>query len=160
MPASCKVIAPNKVIWEMCILPVETLKFHMDKPIMTVATEIQKRWLDGVLWKQHIVLNNNYSYNCISLHHIASTTSLYISLQQHTVKTSYCSNRISLQQYISSQHNRFSHIKNKVLPFYRLNVYCCIYLSSRVNIFWHRLRIRRKRIRSLGSTSTTGGSCD
>ena len=24
----------------------------------------------------------------------------------------------------------------------------------------HRLRIRRKRIRSLGSTSTTGGSCD
>jgi len=28
-------------------------------------------------------------------------------------------------------------------------------------IFWrHRLWIRRKRIRSLGSTSTTGGSCD
>jgi len=27
-------------------------------------------------------------------------------------------------------------------------------------IWWHRLRIRRKRIRSLGSTSTTGGSCD
>jgi hypothetical protein len=25
---------------------------------------------------------------------------------------------------------------------------------------WHRLRIRRKRIRSLGCTNTTGGSCD
>ena len=30
---------------------------------------------------------------------------------------------------------------------------------SLINV-WHRLRIRRIRIRILGSTSTTGGSCD
>ena len=38
-------------------------------------------------------------------------------------------------KWFFSPINRFSHIKNKGLPFYRLNVYCCIYLSSRVNIF-------------------------
>ena len=35
----CEVITPHEAIWKMCILPVETLNFHMDKPIMTVATE-------------------------------------------------------------------------------------------------------------------------
>lgn len=34
-----EVITPHEAIWEMCILPVETLNFHMDKPTMTVATE-------------------------------------------------------------------------------------------------------------------------
>jgi hypothetical protein len=35
----CEVITPNEDIWKICILPVEALNFHMDKPIMTVATE-------------------------------------------------------------------------------------------------------------------------
>ena len=138
----------------MCILSVETLNFHMDKPIMTVATEIQKRWLDEVLCKQNIVLNNNYSYNCISLHHIVSFIYHYnIPSKQHIVQTVYRYNSI-YRHSLSIDHivrtassdywkhevvflsiNRLNHIKNKGLPFYILNVYCCIYLSSRVNIF-------------------------
>jgi hypothetical protein len=35
----CEVITPNEAIWKICILPVEALNFHMDKPIMTMATE-------------------------------------------------------------------------------------------------------------------------
>ena len=35
----CEVITPNEDIWEICILPVEALNNHTDKPIMTVATE-------------------------------------------------------------------------------------------------------------------------
>ena len=38
----CEVITPNEAIWEICILPVETLNIHMDKPIMAVATENQR----------------------------------------------------------------------------------------------------------------------
>ena len=69
----------------MCILPVEKLNFHMDKPIMTVATEIQKRLRVSTLetkyrfkqllfLQQHII--TSYRYN-------------YISLQQNIVTTTY-----------------------------------------------------------------------
>ena len=51
--------------------------------------------------------------------------------------------------------NMFKEYTHGVLA--SISVYCVLIMRFKV---WHRLRIRRKRIRSLGSTSTTGGSCD
>ena len=125
----CEVITPNEATWEICILPVEALNVHMDKPIMTIATENRRvstleskyRFKQQLFLQQHIITPHHYNY--ISLQHNIVTTEYRcnnIPLKHHIVQIGYRYNSI-YRQNISIHHivrtASFDHWKHGVVFF-------------------------------------------